>query len=228
MTKFTETVPAPSPPQGTGVGIGESGYLHELNAGAFNPFLKSVITGIIIWVLAALLFSKFGVDDWLWLSSFIAVAAVAVAWFLFQKQLAHLIGLAEIALNRDFDQSGVVGNGLKRPVEVEETVLINLQFQEKDGTVNHTERHRLPLSPTNLQLLADGLLVQGKGLTEKEWTGKGKPFGDTEWVAIREALLKARYITLRNKAHPNLGYAPTRTGLAVFQHYSSPPAPPQN
>lgn len=227
---YTSIPPVSPPAPVTGVGIADAAYLHQLAAGAWLPLSRSLISAAIAWVLAALLTWKLAVDDWLWASTFVAALVLALAWLYFQAQLAHLVGLAEIALNKDLNGNGVIGeDALRRKVQVEETVTVNVRHLEENGSVKTTQRVALPVSPENLRLLADGLLTDGKELSEAVWVGKkkGRPFGDTEWAGLLEAMLRAGWIKRRDEQHPNLGYTPTRLGLSVFREYQTPPSPVQ-
>jgi hypothetical protein len=225
--KYQETTAAPRAASPVSpVSLSESAFLHSTQAGAGLPALKAFIYALSSAVLVAIICYRWWPEE-VWFVSAVTMPAVfLLAFYSTQREWSRLIGLIELWVMHDLDGRDGIGNMQPdpEPVEVEKNLVLNYRILSTDGT-DTTYRQRLPISPEDMQIISNGIVNRGLSLAEDNWRpkSKGKPFGDTEFKRIINALHAAKFIRYVDPEHENLGYKPTRVGQGIFEKYATPP-----
>jgi len=81
-------------------------------------------------------------------------------------------------------------------------------------------RYDIPTSLSNMQTFAKGVL-SGLPLSQRTWSGKGKPFSDQEYDDFQEYLCSKQWAEWVDEEAPTLGIRMKSAGMAVMRHYAS-------
>jgi len=163
------------------------------------PASQALFSAIVVTSLAAI-----------WIREPTALAAIfaavtAAAWFLLLTDTRRLLRTVERYITDAAQQ--------QRPLRLE----IN--------TGNTTKIAHLPADHRHIRALAEAAL-NGKPLTERHWTGSGKPFTKREFREIRAELIRAGILRWRNQNAPAQGVIVTEAGREALQQILT--APPQS
>lgn len=188
-------------------------FLHTREAAAWVPLMQSAITALLVTVAfsAALI----ALDVRRWWGWAIAGGVITLIWMWWRllnhwfRLTAHLEQLTGLDLN---------GNGrVDEPEEVEpvpQTVKVQLSRVSESGSWSG-EYFDLPGSLEDLKTLARGLL-DGRPFTEREWTGRGKPYASEAFRSMRRELLRRGLIELASAKDARQGYVLTDEGAAFM------------
>lgn len=211
---FYGTPPAVTP---AGTQPGARPYLHTMEAGARLPLLQSVIWGVVAGLLALIAVCSgrpMWPDDLLWPAG-AAVAGFALAWMGYQRHWFKLSSLERLT-GLDINGDGRIGQQVRNvPLRV---VPVQVNEIDANGHFHVRKQFNLPASEEQLEQLAYGLLRLNRPLTFREWTGKGKPFSDNEFEALRSEMIKRGLVT-NSGAEARRGLVLTETGRATMEKF---------
>ena len=108
-------------------------------------------------------------------------------------------------------------------------VVIQLDTVKEDGHYqvgDQTDNINLPCDDAQLQTLALGL-INGMPFSEKQWTGKDKPFSTNQFRELRDAMKFNGLTEYVNEADPRQGIRLTAAGRAVMEECASPLPQPE-
>lgn len=100
------------------------------------------------------------------------------------------------------------------------TPSLRVEIAEDD---NHWRVGRMPI-PDGIDLVARGVL-RGRPLSEKEWTGSGKPLSQRQFRAIRDEMMECGLARWKNPGEPRQGAELTPAGRAVMRKLAQGKAP---
>ena len=218
MNKFMQDVPAPAIVHQPS--YAERQFLHTFVAGVLLPLGQSVTTGLVIciagYTLAVTVFDA--VDPFKSALTF-GIVSMAITYLYLQRRWLSLTAL-ERALNVDLNDDDVIG---EEPEP--QTVHIKLEEVRENGHY-HADIFDLPASPDQLSTLALGLM-NNMPASEKQWTGKGKPFSSQGFRTLKNEMIKRGLMELTNPKDARQGHSLTKAGRAVMKHFASPSPTPQ-
>lgn len=208
----------------------ERQYLHTLIAGAWLPLAQATIIAVVVaigaWVIAFFVFDAIDPHK-------PAILLFAVTWVYYMLKLQrHWLSLTAVEqiIQRDLNGDGVIGAETEQPAAqiTPRRVVIQLDTVKEDGhyEVGDTSAWiNLPCDDEQLYTLAQGLM-NGLPFSEKQWTGKGKPFASNEFRALRAEMQKQNLVEYVNDKDPRQGIRLTDAGRAVMEEYARSPTPP--
>ncbi len=200
--------------------IADTSFLHTVSSGAWVPLARAAISGFLVaMLLVSIIWPIWGLER-CYIALVLGLGVTLLTWWLFQRKHSRLQSLIEKLLNADLNNSGAKGD-YKPSARDPQEITVNVRERSSDG-VDQIMRTRVRISPYALQMLAEGVIIQGKDMTEKNWVASGI-FGDTEYSTIKKELQDARFLVPKNPKHINLGYTWTAAGRAFLKHYAPPP-----
>lgn len=97
---------------------------------------------------------------------------------------------------------------------------VRVEVSQTEGAAHTTQIADLPVSVDQLAQLAVGLLA-GQTFAEGVWTGAGRPFSKSEFIALRSEFIKRGWACWKNDRAPAQGVSLTRPGAAVMRSFAS-------
>jgi hypothetical protein len=193
----------------------EKQFLHTLNAGVGLPLAQAVVTSGAFMLTAATLIYAFDGMDYIKPMIITGVLTFVFVWIGLQRRWLTLTNLERLT-GLDLDNNKVIGEPPKVRVQVDEVT--------PQGTIHVTKLFDLPATPTQLHALATGLLEEGMGLSEKEWTplAEGKPFSLKQFRDLKAEMIKRGMVVQVNSKSVNLGHTMTVMGKKVLERYRLP------
>jgi hypothetical protein len=190
-------------------------HLHTLTAGAWLPFMVSIITGLICGVITLVLASDLRArSPWAWTST-IAVIAWGLTWLQHMKHWFSLTRLEEVT-RLDLNQDGVIGEPQKIPSE--RVIHVRMEEVNNDGAW-HQQRFDLPATSEQMEELAIGLMHQGLPFTRREWAGPNAPFSDAEFRELRRELIKRELVKMTSDHDARQGIKLTLAGRKMLEQF---------
>ena len=183
--------------------------LSTIRAGAFLPALQSVITGLIV-ALVAFAFSGRGE-----LALLSGAVVAGLAWLVL---LFHWIGERR-AVFYALAPEPVVFRA-PEPEPAREPLVVHVH----EG--NDTKILVLNVEPEKLRALARGV-EQGYPLSESAWCGSGKPFSLSQFRELRAQLLARGLLRWRNEESSEQGVELAPGGRAFIRYCASSPTLPE-
>lgn len=177
-------------------------------AGIALPAGQAIVTGALIGVAVGavayqLQWSKplaWGLIAWL--------IVQCLAWLFLLHDWRSVTHKLESVTRRDLDGDSIIGPPAPPIVQ-------RVKIELVEG--NHTRYIDLPCSDEQLLELAR-LLVDGRTLTQANFTGSGKPFDRAQFEEIKAELIKRGLAVLNSPGTPARGVTLTASGRACFQH----------
>jgi hypothetical protein len=192
-------------------------HLHTLTAGAWLPFMQSIITGFIAaMVTLVLTYNLRARSPWLWSGS-LGVIAWGLTWLQHQRHWFSLTSL-EQATGLDLNRDGVIGE----PAQVPEKRIIHIRMEQIGLDKSwHQVDFDLPAAITEAQMeeLSIGILLQHQSFAHREWTGKDGPFSDGEFRDLRRELIKREMIRLTSDKDAHQGFHLTLAGRKMLEQF---------
>ena len=189
-------------------------HLHTLTAGAWLPFVVSLITGFIFGLVALVLAWQFRARSPLTWASVTAVLAMGLTWYQHQQHWFSLTKLEEVT-GLDINRDGVVGDPAQLPPE--RKVHVSLEEIDSEGG-NHTRYFDLP-NESRMEELAIGLMIQHRPFTHREWSGAQGIFSDAEFRDLRRLLLQRGLIKPASEKDARQGFMLTLAGRKVLEQF---------
>jgi hypothetical protein len=90
-----------------------------------------------------------------------------------------------------------------------------------EGT--NTKLINLPANEKQLEALAVGVLHHGRSLSQREWTGAGRPFSINQFNALRDEMQRRGLLHLVSEKDPRQGVALNRVGVAMLSKFLPSP-----
>lgn len=185
-------------------------------AGLALPAGQAAATGAFIGLaVLAIAYLAGWPKPWAWgLLTWLLVQAAAWLWL--------LLGWRGVVLNRleqmtqhDLNKDNFIGPPITSNVRIE--------LSENGGQT--TRFINLPGSEEQIAGLARGLL-EGLSFTEAAWTGAGRPFTRSQFVAVRDEMIRRGLARWHNPGSPARGASLTNKGRAIMKQLSSQPPHP--
>lgn len=203
-------------------------YLHTMIAGALLPLTQSTIMAVVVaigtWVIAYFVFDALNPHK-------PAILFFAVTWvYTMFKLNRHWLSLTAVEkiIMHDINGDGVIGEVTEQPAEVKpRKVVIQIDRVKEDGHYEVGDQSawvNLPCDDEQLYTLALGLM-NDMPFSEKQWTGKGKPFSTNEFRALRDAMKANDLTEYVNDTDPRQGIRLTEAGRAVMKEIAASPTP---
>lgn len=197
-------------------------YLHTFGAGAFLPLMQSTISALIVTLAVWLIcWMVFGMMDPHKPAIFIGV--VVWLWMWWKLQL-HWFALTAVNMMQDFMDDGQLNNS-NQPEVTEEAPrrVVTVRLVRENGRVSDT--FDLPGGEEAFRVLATGL-VNGLPLSERWWTGRGKPYGSETWRDLMDVMRERGLAEYKDPEHKKRGHRLTPDGEAFSRGYAALPHSP--
>lgn len=196
-------------------------YLHTLEAGAWLPWMQSVMTGFVLGLIAlGLSYVMRARSPWSW-----AIVIGGLGWVLSWLVLQwHWFGLTRLESwsGLDLNHDGRIGDELHHePVEVRVKV-----ERVNDGGTYQELIYNLPGTIEQLTALAEGLLIGDMSLSERAWTGSGNPFSVSEFRSLRSELIRRGLVELASDKDARQGFILTVEGRECLSGFIEPTPSP--
>ncbi len=205
----------------------ERQYLHTLVAGALLPLAQSTITALVVaigtYAIAAIVFDAVDPHK-------PAILFFAITWvFMLLKLQRHWLSLTAVEkiMQMDLNRDGVIGEATEQAEAQPRRVVIMMDRVKENGHYEVGDQSalvKLPCDDEQLHTLAMGL-INGLPFSEKQWTGKDKPFSTNEFRELRAEMQKHDLIEYVNDKDPRQGIRLTDAGRAVIEEYAASPTP---
>ena len=184
----------------------------------YIPAFHAVIISL-AWALAAAILASFIAalaQLSLW---YVPAAFLAVATFLFPFQVTHNIKDQRKLLWKWEETEHQEPNN-DSPIETTPTFTVELVTRDSSGQLRNI--HTLDFGVPDEQALAfiRGVL-DGRPITETQWTGNGRPFSKTKYNPMRDGLIAKGILQWRNPDAPAQGVELTDKGRTVFEQLAA-------
>lgn len=186
----------------------EKEFLHTWTAGAFLPFVQSVIAGIVAMIFTAMILYARNAIDYLMPMLLAGGTTFVLMYLVLMRRWLELT--AEKITGIDINGDGVIG---PKPRSIR--VTLNM-FDRNQRMSQFYYDFSDVASETQLIEFADGMLNAGRNMAEREWSGPGKPFSIDEYRSFRSFLIGRGLARAANKKGANQGFELTEEGEAVF------------
>lgn len=181
----------------------ERRYLHSTQSGALLPFVQSLITAVslagavlaIAWLLKRADYYKFAI------ATFAVILPVSWLWML--GRWSRLTAPLEKITGWDINGDGKIGEP--------ETLKVELKHDK-----NHIEYLYLPY-PERLPEFARQT-ISGVPISEAAYCGADGLFSRSEFVHLRDALIKSNIAAWRSPEYPARGVTLTASGRSVIKY----------
>lgn len=209
MNKFNQqTTPIPQPTQSTP--YVDKQFLHTFLAGAFLPLTQATITAGMAGIGTLTLLYLFDAIDYLKPMLIVSAVVWVLTWLYLQRRWLNLTSLEKMT-GIDINGDGQIGNSKK----ASEPLVIRL---DEVGANGHYRSRTMSMDIKKEQLveLSRGLL-DGIPFTEREWTGKGKPFSSGQggsFRKVRSDWLKQGFLEVVSDKDNRQGFDLTDAGWA--------------
>ena len=201
-------------------------FLHTMTAGAYLPFTQSTIVASVVaigtWLIMWMIFDVVDPHK-------PAIVLFFITWIgMIAKLYRHWFTLTSVEqfLQQDLNGDGVIGD-VDQPTDTPRRVVIQMDTVKEDGHYQVGDSSaliKLSVSDDQLHTLAMGLM-NGMPFSEKQWTGKGKPFTSNEFRTLRDEMRDANLTEYVNEKDPRQGIRLTEAGNAVMKEYADSPTP---
>jgi hypothetical protein len=222
MNKWNQktSVPVVTPPAASY--YGEKEFLYRYLAGLLLPLGQATVTAAMAFIVTWVLFYTFNAID-VWKPALIVfVITWAGTWVYLMWRWLNITAALERATGIDMNGDGVIGAERKKPSQ---PLVIRL-----DDVRNGNYRSRqieLDVTEAQLEEFARGSL-NGTPFTERQWTGKGKPFSsgqDGTFRPFRKEWLRQGLVEVVSDKDNRQGFDFTDEGWAMLEKLAgSPPA----
>jgi hypothetical protein len=193
-------------------------HLHTLTAGAWLPFLQAGMSGVITCLVVVITFSTLRVRSaWSW-GGVLGAIAWGFTWLSLQRHWFSLTSLEQIT-GVDLNKDGFIGTP-PAPVQSPDR-FVNVRLSETSQGNLHILNFQLPATSEQLQCLAEGLSM-GTTLSERNWTGQGRPFSIEQYRKLRLELQKRGLVKPTSDKDGRQGYELTEAGEAFVLECLSP------
>jgi hypothetical protein len=102
------------------------------------------------------------------------------------------------------------------PPQPEPRKPINVYYTNEAG-YQAARHYYLPVTDRQLELLARGLLVEGKPFSERAWAGKYRPFSITEFETLRDEMVTRQLAEWKDTDSRQLGLRLTAEGHRIME-----------
>ena len=197
-------------------GYSDKQFLHTQTAAVTVPLMQSGVTGLIVLVVAMVLFAVNRARDWWTAPVVLGVLAFGLMWLTLTRRWMWLTSIEQV-VRYDLNQDGVIGPAVEPTPQ--RTVKVQISQVKSNG---HYQADIVELPEAQLEKFA-GMIQAGVPFSEAQMAGKGKAFSVPEYRKFCHELLKRGLIGYRNEAAKQQGYVFTEAGRALVEQY--PPLP---
>ncbi len=219
MNKFQQTdqvvQPVPTP------AYSDKQFLHKVESAVILPLWQAVITSILGMLGAGVVLYLFDAIDYVKPILVTGAVVLVLTWLYLQRRWLNLTML-ETHLRMDINGDGAIG--AKRD-DAPRSIRVQVDTLEANGHIHQSQMFSLPCDENELEQIAVAYR-NGVPFSEKEWTGKGKPFSVSRFREIRTEMLKRGMMAPASAKSERQGFVFTKAGLAILNHYASSPTPP--
>lgn len=193
-------------------GNSSKAFLHTREAAAWVPLMQSAITSLLVTVAFSAVLIALDVRRWWGWAVAVGVVTLILMWWRLLNHWFKLTAHLEQLTGLDLNMNGRVDEPEDEPEP--QTVKVQLSRVSESGSWSG-EYFDLPGSLEDLKALAQGLL-DGRPFTEREWTGRGKPYASEAFRSLRRELLRRGLIELASTKDARQGYVLTDEGTAFM------------
>ncbi|APU89214.1 hypothetical protein Rctr41k_02 [Virus Rctr41k] len=193
-------------------GNSSKAFLHTREAAAWVPLMQSAITSLLVTVAFSAVLIALDVRRWWGWAVAVGVVTLILMWWRLLNHWFKLTAHLEQLTGLDLNMNGRVDEPEDEPEP--QTVKVQLSRVSESGSWSG-EYFDLPGSLGDLKTLAQGLL-DGRPFTEREWTGRGKPYASEAFRSLRRELLRRGLIELASTKDARQGYVLTDEGTAFM------------
>lgn len=193
-------------------------HLHTLVAGAWLPLAQATATGVITFIVVLIISSSLRWRDPLTWGGCIGAIAWSLSWFSLQRHWFSLTALEQVT-GLDLNKDGYIGTP---PASVQPDHMIHVRMSDTSHGNLHILDFQLPATFEQMSSLANGLNI-GTTLSERNWTGQGRPFSIQEFTELRNEMIKRGLVRLASDKDPRQGYILTGPGQALIKQYLPSP-----
>ena len=190
-------------------------HLHTLEGGARLPLAQTVGAGVIVFIAITILAYCFRWRDPLKWGA--VTGSVAMLWtgYSIIRHWFNLTSLEKLETftGMDLNKDHYVG---KPPEDTKRIVTVQMVSADR----RQWNTFDLPATEDQLKALATGLL-RNTTLSERNWTGNGRPFSIQEFLDLRSEMLKRGLIMQINPKDPRQGFDLTEAGRQLMKYYNS-------
>jgi hypothetical protein len=178
MNKFQQQTTAPVVTSTPAANYSDKQFLHTFQVGLLLPLAQASVIAVMSMVGTLVILYLFDAVDFVKPMLVMGVLTWIVAFVYLMRRWLNLSALERMT-GMDINGDGQIGAEKKKPSEplvIRLDDVRNGNYRSRTMEVNATEEQ--------LRELADGLL-NGKPFTEREWTGRGKPFSSGQGGSFR-------------------------------------------
>ncbi len=203
--------------------LSDGAYLYEKHATIWTPFVRALITGVLVAIPTMYALNHYEVADWLFYGVMSGFVVALIVWWLgmqlWERQWAKIISLAEHVTNVDINQDGQIGT--------ETNHRVNVDLRTVDNSQDITTRASFDVDDDRMATFCEAVL-SGRSMSLPEWTGAGNLFSRREYEAMISEMLERGIIRQRNPKSPAQGYVMTRAGQAAMKVLAGHSPTPSN
>lgn len=198
-------------------------FLHTINAGVVLPLAQAFTTSIMVMILTAVIVYAMDGLDYLKPMLIAGALTFVIAWLALAGRWINLTQIERIT-RMDLNGDGVIG---RKAAPEPRSLRVQIDNLQPNGHISQSQIIDFTGYATEEQLkdFADGILDQGKGLSEKEWSPieTGCPFSIDQYRKFRNELLRRGMIVAANSKSKNLGFVMTAVGKAMLRRIQDDP-----
>lgn len=211
MKKFEQQTSAPGP-QSVPPTYADRQFLHTFLAGAFLPLVQATMTAAMAGIATLTLLYIFNAVDIVKPMLIVSAVVWVVTWLYLLRRWLSLTALERLT-GIDINGDGQIG----KPKAKAEPLVIRLDEVDK----GHYRQRMINIDDVTAEQLTEfarGMLA-GRPFTEREWTGKGKPFSSGQggsFRRFRSNWLKHGFVTIVSDKDNRQGFDFTDSGWAMI------------
>lgn len=224
MNKWNQQTTAPVVTSTPAANYSDKQFLHTFQVGLLLPLAQASITAVMSMIGTVVVLYLFDAVDFVKPTLVMGVLTWISTFLYLMRRWLNLSALERMT-GMDINGDGQIGVEKKKPAEplvIRLDDVRNGNYRSRTMEVNATEEQ--------LRELAEGLL-NGKPFTEREWTGRGKPFSSGQggsFRALRATWLKQGILEVVSYKDNRQGFDFTDMGWATLAKLAGivPEAPP--
>ena len=205
-TIFSDTVSAPPYQTGPVVQTQTDPIpYHSLTVGVWIPIMQAIVTGLVIGLASGVfaLLAHTGILVALCWFGGMFTASLVVVWLTRFLSWTYTARPPKLHYDTREEEPSI------------ETIHVNLHHHDAAGNPTTTQRRTFSASRSQMETLALMILRQGKSFSDREMSGRGKPFSQAELKQLRGELALDNLVFQTGKG-TNAAYEFTPDGLEML------------
>lgn len=220
MSAYSKTPPEPTLTTPPAPPYSDRQFLHTYQTAAWVPLVQASVNAFMAMVLMAAILFLLEVSLYDYPKPLLITGAIT--WVLsWGYSLRRWFSLTALERRLQIDLNG---DGKVEEIKPAGSVRVQIDEVKANGHVEQSKLFTLPCSEEDLAVIAAWTRA-GVPFSEREYTGKGKPFSRDSFRELRSEMLKRGMLAPSSLKSNNQGYDWTRAGRAVLEHYAPSPTP---